>query len=149
MLLSWIAGKLVNWVFAGLRAGSNKRAMLLDAKDVVLRFPGENSFAGVFNGKQAHREWEQRFCDLGIQIYADEVVAVGPPWHTTMCVRGYDHCASPEGERIYDNRYVIWGHTRWGRITDIEVYEDTEITARFDHWLRDNEQRLVAATRLA
>ena len=147
MLLSWLAGKLLNWVFVDLRAGSNKRAMLLDAKDVVLRFPGENSFAGVFNGKEAHRKWEQRFCDLGMQIHADEVVATGPPWKVTMCVRGTDYCLSPEGEKVYDNRYVIWGHSRWGRLTDLEVYEDTQETARFQTWLDDNEPRLLATNR--
>jgi ketosteroid isomerase-like protein len=138
MVLSWLAGRLVGWVMAGLRRGDIRRAMLLDANDVVLTFPGENSFAGVFRGKPAHRAWEQRFVDLGIQIFPDEVVAVGPPWRTTLCIRGRDHCHSPQGELVYDNRYVIWAHLRWGRMKELEVYEDTGRADRFDAWLTEN-----------
>jgi ketosteroid isomerase-like protein len=139
MVLSWLAERVSGWVMAALRRGDVRPALLLDAPDVVLTFPGENSFAGVFRGKSAHREWEKRFCRIGFQIFPDEVVAVGPPWRTTVCVRGRDHCRSPEGELLYENRYVIWGHLRWGRMKDLEVYEDTEKTAHFDRWLAEHE----------
>jgi hypothetical protein len=36
---------------------------------------------------------------------------------------------------VYDNRYVLWGHMRWGLVTDYEVYEDTQEAKRFDEHL--------------
>ena len=34
------------------------------------------------------------------------------------------------GERVYENRYVIWGQLKWGRLKRYEVYEDTQKTAK-------------------
>jgi ketosteroid isomerase-like protein len=144
MLQSWLFGKVVGWVMAALRRGDVRPAILLDARDVVLRFPGENSWAGIHEGRDAHRRWEQRLVDVGLQIHVDEVVAVGTPWRTTVCIRGTDHLDAPTGERVYENRYVIWARLRWFRMKEIEVYEDTEESARLDVWLADNEARIVA-----
>jgi hypothetical protein len=41
-------------------------------------------------------------------------------------IRGHDQLRSPEGQLVYDNRYVIWASLRWGRMHAYEVYEDTE-----------------------
>ncbi len=79
-------------------------------------------------GKEALAQWLQRFVDAGLQIFADEVVAQGPPWNTTLCLRGHVYLKSPEGTAIYDNRYVIWGRLGWGLLREYEVYEDTQRT---------------------
>jgi hypothetical protein len=70
----------------------------------------------------------------GIQIYPDEVVAQGPPWNTTLCVRGTDHLDTEDG-RVYENRYVIWGRIAWGRLREYEVYEDTQAAKSLDEYL--------------
>ena len=71
----------------------------------------------------------------GIQIFADEVVVRGWPWDTTLCVRGTDHLVTPAGERVYENRYVIWGRMRWGLLREYEVYEDTQASKALDDHL--------------
>ena len=81
---------------------------------------------------------------VGIQISADEVVVRGFPWNQTLCVRGTDYLRSG-GELVYDNRYVIWGHLKWGRIKRYEVYEDTQQTEEFDAWLAANKPALAVA----
>jgi ketosteroid isomerase-like protein len=81
----------------------------------------------------------QRFVDVGLQIYADEVVVKGWPWKMTVCIRGTDHLDAPSGERVYENRYVIWGHIRWGLLTDYEVYEDTQKSKALDGYLAQHE----------
>jgi ketosteroid isomerase-like protein len=144
-MFSWLAKRIITHNMARTRAGDIGPTLRLDAPEVVLRFPGENSWAGEFRGKETVRRWLQRFARLGLQIYPDEVVATGWPWRTTVCVRGRDHLKSPEGELVYENRYVIWGHLRWGRLTDYEVYEDTEKTAALDAWLAENRPELAAA----
>ena len=88
----------------------------MDARDVELTFPGDSSWSGVFRGKKQFRAWLERFTRIGLQIAPDEVIVKGFPWRTTICVRGTDHLDTPAGERVYENRYVIWGHLRWGRL---------------------------------
>jgi ketosteroid isomerase-like protein len=142
---SWLGGKLIRWMLGRLNRGDVRVALALDAPDVEMTFPGENSWGGVVRGKAEHRAWLERFARVGIQIFADEVVISGLPWRSTVCIRGHDYLDSPEGERVYENRYVIWGRLAWGRLKRYEVYEDTEKTQAFDRWLASNERRLSAA----
>ena len=132
---SWIVAQLVKRMMAGLRRGDYSLVLRLDADDVVLRFPGDSSWGGEFRGRDGHEAWLRRFVDAGLQIYPDEVVAKGFPWRMTMCVRGHIDLVSPEGEKVYDNRYVLWGLVRWGRLKQYEVYEDTQETARLEKHL--------------
>ena len=78
---------------------------------------------------------------MGIQIFADEVVVKGFPWNMTVCVRGHDYLRSPEGELVYENRYVIWGRMAWGLMREYEVYEDTQKPKKLDEWLATHEQQ--------
>ena len=67
----------------------------------------------------------------------DEVVIQGFPWRQTLCVRGTDHLDAPDGRRVYENRYVIWGRISWGKLRDYEVYEDTKATDALDRHLAE------------
>ncbi|HWF56709.1 MAG TPA: nuclear transport factor 2 family protein [Solirubrobacteraceae bacterium] len=132
---SWLGKKLVDHMLAALRAGNPKPTLRMEARDVVFSFPGDSSWGGVHTGKKELRAWYERFCQAGLQIFADEVIVKGFPWRQTIAVRGTDHLDSADGERVYGNRYVIWGHMRWGRLKRYEVYEDTQGTAALDDWL--------------
>jgi ketosteroid isomerase-like protein len=142
---SWLAQKLIRFVMARLNAGDVRPVLMLDAPEVELTFPGESSWSGVVRGKPQLRAWLERFARVGLQIYADEVVVKGFPWRQTICIRGWDHFDTPAGERIYENRYVIWGELRWFRMRRYEVYEDTKRPEALDAWLADHEPRLAAA----
>src|SRR5690348_5855905 len=115
---SWLAHKVISYLMARTRAGDVGPTLRLDAPDVTLTFPGRSSWSGVFRGKQEVERWLKRFVAVGLQIYPDEVVAKGLPWNTTICVRGRDHLTAPDGRTVYDNRYVIWGRMRWGRLRE-------------------------------
>jgi ketosteroid isomerase-like protein len=123
-----------------IRAGDYGPTLQMDARDVRLRFPGDSSWAGEIVGKDEVERWLQRFVKVGLQIYADEVVVKGWPWNMTLCVRGTDHLDTPAGERVYENRYVIWGRVEWGRLKDYEVYEDTQKSKALDDYLALQEQ---------
>ena len=123
-----------------IRAGDIEPTLRLDAKDVRFRFPGESSWATELQGKDELRRWLEKFVDAGLQIYPDEVVVKGWPWNTTLCVRGTDHLDAPDGARVYENRYVIWGHMKWGLLKDYEVYEDTTRTAALDDYLVERDR---------
>jgi hypothetical protein len=94
----------------------------------------------VFRGKRELKPWLERFARVGIQLYADEVVAVGPPWNTTVCIRGHDFLRGPDGELVYENRAVLWCKLKWGRLKSYEVYEDTQKAKALDEWLAVHEQ---------
>jgi len=135
---SWLATKLASYLMARLRAGDPRPTNRLDAPDVTLTFPGQNSWSGEFHGRAEVARWRRRLVDAGIQIYPDEVVAVGPPWRTRLLIRGHDHARDDAGATVYDNRYVIWAHLRWGRLKEYEVYEDTHKANAFDAWLAEH-----------
>jgi ketosteroid isomerase-like protein len=140
-MLSWLAKRILSRNMARIRAGDYRPTLRLDAKDVRFRFPGDSSWSTELQGKDELERWLQRFVQAGIQIFPDEVVVKGPPWNTTLCVRGTDHLDTPEGERIYENRYVIWGRMSWGLLKEYEVYEDTQKSAALDEYLAGRERQ--------
>ena len=140
-MLSWLAKRIISRNMARLRAGDYGALLRLDADDVRFRFPGDSSWATDLQGKEQLKRWLRRFVDVGLQIFPDEVIAKGPPWNTTLCVRGTDYLRTPEGETVYENRYVIWGKMAWGRLREYEVYEDTQRTAALDEYLAAQEKR--------
>ena len=133
---SWLGRLLITRNMARSREGDLEPALRMDAEDVRFKFPGESSWAVELEGKDELRKWLERFADAGLQIYPDEVILQGFPWKQTICVRGTDHVDTPEGERIYENRYVIWGRIAWGKLREYEVYEDTQKTEALDRYLK-------------
>jgi ketosteroid isomerase-like protein len=133
-MFSWLAKGILTRNMARLREGDPRPLTRLYAKDVRFRFPGDSSWATEIDTKADLEIWLQRFVDTGLKIHPDEVIAQGPPWNTTLCVRGTDHLDTAEG-RIYENRYVIWGRMRWGLLREYEVYEDTQASKALDAYL--------------
>jgi hypothetical protein len=134
-MLSWLAKKMIARNMERAGAGDIGPTLKMDAENVRFRFPGDSSWATELEGKQKLEAWLRRFADVGIQISPDEVVLKGFPWRQTICIRGTDHLDSPAGERVYENRYVIWGHIAWGLLRDYEVYEDTQKSKQLDEYL--------------
>ncbi|HEX3173329.1 MAG TPA: hypothetical protein VHQ43_03800 [Solirubrobacterales bacterium] len=134
-MLSWLAKKTIARNMAKASAGDLGPTLKMDAEDVRFTFPGDSSWGGTFEGKAELEPWLRRFAEVGIQIYPDEVVLKGFPWNQTICIRGRDHLDSPSGERVYENRYVIWGRLAWGLLREYEVYEDTQRSKALDSYL--------------
>jgi ketosteroid isomerase-like protein len=134
-MLSWLAEKMIARNMNSIRAGDAGPTLAMDADDVKFTFPGDSSFAPGASDKRELEQWLNRFVSLGLQIYPDEVVLKGFPWHQTICVRGHIHLDDLKDGRVYDNRYVIWGRIAWGKLREYEVYEDTEKSRRLDEYL--------------
>jgi ketosteroid isomerase-like protein len=144
-MLSWVVKQLITWVMSRTRAGDIRPTLALDASDVTFVFPGKNSWSGTYHTRDAHRRWLERLVRVGVKTDVDEVVAGGFPWNMTVSIRGRSWRDTPAGERVYDNRFVIWAKLRWGRLKEYEVYEDTEKAQALDDYLEANEPSLVAA----
>jgi hypothetical protein len=134
-MLSWLAKKMLARDMASLRAGDYRPQLRRVAEDVRFRFPGSSSWATELQGKKELERWLQRFVRVGLQIFPDEVVVKGPPWATTLVVRGPIYLKSPAGETVWENRYVIWGQMSWRLLREYEVYEDTEKSTALDEYL--------------
>jgi ketosteroid isomerase-like protein len=129
-----MAKAMIRRNMARLNAGDAGPILRLDAPDIQFRFPGESSWATEIHNRDDHGRWLQRFMDTGLRLEADEVVAQGPPWNTTLCVRGTSHLDTKNG-RVYENRFVMWGRIAWGRLREYEVYEDTQAATKLDEYL--------------
>jgi ketosteroid isomerase-like protein len=138
-MLSWLAGKMISRNMAAIRAGNTGPTLALEADDIEFTFPGDSSFAPGAGNKREHEQWLDRFTDLGLQIYPDEVILKGFPWRQTICVRGHIHLDDPADGRVYDNRYVLWGRIAWGKLREYETYEDTQESKRLDAWLQQRD----------
>ena len=144
-MFSWLTKKLISFVMARTRAGDIRPTLMLDAKQLRFVFPGENSWSGDYRSRDAHRRWLERLVRVGVKTEPDEVAISGFPWNMKVAIRGRSWRDAPDGERVYDNRFVIWGKLRWGRLYDYEVYEDTEKAQALDDYLEANEPALMAA----
>jgi ketosteroid isomerase-like protein len=133
-VFSWLAKAMIRRNMARLNEGDQGPVVRLDAPDIRFRFPGDSSWATEIRNRDDHARWLQRFIDAGLQLEADEVIAQGPPWKTTLCVRGISHLDTEDG-RVYENRYVMWGRIAWGRLREYEVYEDTQAARKLDDYL--------------
>jgi hypothetical protein len=130
---------------ARLRAGDPRPTLMLDANDLRFVFPGANSWSGVYTSREEHQRWLERLMKVGVKTEPDEVAVAGFPWKMTVAIRGRSWRDTPGGERVYENRFVIWGKLRWGKLYDYEVYEDTEKAQALDDYLEANEPALLAA----
>jgi ketosteroid isomerase-like protein len=144
MVLSWLAGRLLGYALARLSAGDPRVVIALYRPDVVLTFPGETSFGGVFRGRPAVTAWLRRFAAIGFTIAPEQVIAVGPPWRTSIVTRVHVTLRDDDGGVIYDNRGVIWGELQWGRMRRYEVFEDTVPAGPVDRWLVEHRPELAA-----
>lgn len=103
-MLSWLAGKLIAHNMRRLREGDLSPTVRMYAEDVRFAFPGDSSFAPGASNKRELTAWLERFAEIGLQIFPDEVVLKGFPWHQTVCVRGHIYLDDPSEGRVYDNR---------------------------------------------
>ena len=144
-MLSYLTLRLISWVMARTRAGDIRPTLTLDHNDIRFVFPGSNSWSGRFNGKHEHQRWLERLVRVGVKTEPDEVAVSGWPWNMRVAIRGRSWWDNRAGERIYDNRFVIFGHLAWGKLREYEVYEDTEKAQALDDYLEANDPALMAA----
>lgn len=124
-----------------LNAGDPGFLLKLASPDVVLCFPGDNSWARMFRpvvkGTKRHvthrgvdecRAFAERFAAQGLHLEVEDILVNGPPWRTRVAVRAHDS----DPDRTYTNRAVAWLELRWGRLVAWEDYEDTERVAAWD-----------------
>jgi len=107
--------------------------------DVRFVFPGRNSWAGDYQGRDEVERWVRRFVRVGLKLEPRDILVAGPPWRTSVCLRFTDQATAPDGEIVYANRGTMFARIVWGKLTYYEVHEDTQKVAEFDEYLASHE----------
>ena len=129
-----------------LNQGDASLFLRLAANDVVIAFPGDNSWATMFRpphqdrhqhathrGIEECRAFADRFADEGVQFEIEDILVNGPPWNTRIALRIQSYKpASDGGSDEYNNRAIAFMEIRWGKLIVWEDYEDTERVAAWD-----------------
>ena len=133
---SWLAKKLISCVMgAHPRRATSGRRCCSTPPTCSSPSPASNSWSGVFRGKDEVERWLQRLAASASRPTPTRSWPRGSPGARRSASAGHDHLRRADGERVYENRFVIWGRLAWGRLKDYEVYEDTEKADALDEYL--------------
>ena len=145
MVYAAIVRRLVRRSIDRLNTGDPGGLLAMASTDVVLRFPGDNSWARMFRpvvksrlphdthrGLAECRAFADAFVEQRIRFVIEDILVTGPPWRTRVAIRLHDYAAADDDTDAYTNRAVAFLELRWGRLVVWEDYEDTERSADWD-----------------
>jgi hypothetical protein len=139
-LYAWAVRSMLYRISHRLREGDFEPLFRTYANDIRFVFPGHNSWAGEFLGREEVERWVRRVYQVGLRLEPHEILVTGPPWNTTVCLRFTDRCTAPDGTIVYTNRGMVFGKIAWGKITSYEIHEDTEKVVALDAYVASHEQ---------
>jgi uncharacterized protein (TIGR02246 family) len=118
-----------------LMAGDPGPLLKMYAPDARMTFPGESTWGRTYRGRDEIEGFLRRFLAAGLRGEIRDVFVAGPPWATRIALRFDDWAHDDAGTKVYENRAVIVLQTRFGRVVEEHVYEDTQKVAAFDELL--------------
>ena len=138
-LYGWAVRSMLHHTSRRLREGDFEPLFRTYADDIRFVFPGHNSWAGEFRGREEVERWVRRVYQVGLRLEPYEILVMGPPWDTTVCLRFTDRCTAPDGTIVYTNQGMLFGKIAWGKITYYEIHEDTEKVVALDAYVASHE----------
>jgi ketosteroid isomerase-like protein len=125
-----IVRRKVVGIFQALGRGDYEVALAGLAPSFEHVFAGTHALGGQRHTAAAMRNWFQRLFRLlpHLAFNIKHTAVSGPPWDTTIVVEWRDTATLPGGAPyVNDGVHVI--RMRWGRVTSLHAYLDTEILA--------------------
>ncbi len=100
------------------------------AKDVHHIFPGAHPLGGERHTRAAVLLWFERLDRLFPEhtFHVHRVASCGWPWSTWVAAQWSAHLR-PQGGEPYTNHGTHWIHLRWGKVTTLHAYLDTQQVA--------------------
>jgi ketosteroid isomerase-like protein len=126
-MYSWLVGRVIRLGYQQALAGQPRLLMTLAADDIEFVFPGQNSFAGTFRGKEPLAAWLRRFASLRPDFHVLDVVVGGSPWNMRIGVRFSDAIGDD-----YRNQGMEYLRVRRGRLQQLQVFCDTETISAWE-----------------
>jgi ketosteroid isomerase-like protein len=122
-----IVRRRIRGVFESLNRGDWRAPLADTAEDVHHVFPGDHALGGERHSRAALERWFERLFRLFPEprFEVRRVAARGWPWRTWVAVEWIDHVSPVIGE-TYENRGAHWVNVRWGKVTAIHAYLDTQ-----------------------
>jgi ketosteroid isomerase-like protein len=118
--------RLLRQVFAQLNRGEWRDVLKRAAEDVHHVFAGDNAIGGERHSREAMGRWFERVYRLvPVDIEVRNVASSGWPWNTIASVEWIDQVRPAAGEP-YVQHGTHWFRIRWGKVTEIHAYLDTE-----------------------
>jgi ketosteroid isomerase-like protein len=138
-MYAWMVGRLVRRTFSRMSQGEWSAALRLFADDCHFVFPGRHELAGEYRRKEDIAGWFARAWGLfEIQFEIHDVVVKGPPWRTRVCTRFTGRVTCSDG-RTFLNNGMQYVRLSWGKVTQDQLYEDTQTVAEAIEYQRGLE----------
>ena len=127
-------------VFAALSRGDWDAALANTADDVHHVFPGIHPLGGERRDRALLAQWFDRLGRLfpGHVFEVHDIAVAGGPWRTRAAVR-WTATLQPAVGEAYRNDGAHWIEIRWGRVTAIHAFLDTQAVARACDIMADAE----------
>ena len=130
MIYRRIVAHRLRRAFAALNRGDTGPVLAAFGRDARHTFFGRHALAGMRHDAASIEAWYARlqsvFPDLRFEI--DALSVSGMPWNTVALVEWRDSYTLPYGTRG-GNQGVHALRLRWGRVTELRVYCDTQLLA--------------------
>ena len=117
-------------VFDELSTGNYEPVLASMAPRFEHAFAGSHALGGKRTNLSLYRKWFERlrriFPDLRFEVR--NIVVSGGPWNTMAAVEWVDQIRTTDGE-MHSNSGVHMIRMRWGKVTELRIYTDTQKVA--------------------
>ena len=124
-----IVKKLALQSFENLNRGNYLAVLKTISPTITHTFSGTHALGGTRHSVEAMQRWFERLYRLspGLNFEIRNVAVSGWPWNTTIAVEWVDR-ATPADGSAYVNEGVHVIRMRWGKVTYLHAYLDTQRT---------------------
>jgi ketosteroid isomerase-like protein len=135
-------------VFERLNARDAQSILADMTPDVRHVFPGDHTLGGERHSREAVARWFNRLFRLfpSPEFEVRRVVSRGWPWSTWVVIQWVEERISPLVGEPYRQEGTHWLHIRWGKVTYIHAYLDTELVAAACRHMADQGIEEAAAS---
>ncbi|MBK8136554.1 MAG: nuclear transport factor 2 family protein [Chloroflexi bacterium] len=122
-----IVKRVVQRTFVNLNHADYQAVMASYVPDVQHTMAGEHALGGTRHTLEAVEQWYKRlFAVFGaIRFTVRNMLIQGMPWDTKIAVK-VEIAATLRDGRPYSNQLAMFVDLKWGRITRIDMHEDTQ-----------------------
>jgi ketosteroid isomerase-like protein len=132
MLYSSIVKKRIRQAFDRVNDHAWDDLMPGIAPDVHHSFGGAHAIGGERHDAKTLRCWFERLARVlpNLHLQINNIWVKGPPWHTMVFVQWDGTATLLNGDDSYFNRGLHVITLKWGKIQELDVFEDSQEVAR-------------------
>jgi ketosteroid isomerase-like protein len=123
----FVVERLLRASFDNLNRGDYDAVLRHCVEDVEHVFPGNTALGGTQHRRESVRQWFARLFTIfpRFEFIVRNVAVRGWPWHSVAVVE-WTNTATPLDGLPYENAGILVVELRWGKVTSIREYLDTD-----------------------